>query len=204
MASGGTIFQNIPRYLTGITAIALCLFFLGKENSPPVFLALIFFSLICATDTFFTKIPNVINLALIVGGFSYNFLTSGAPGLLTAFLGLLLGLSLLIIPYAMGGMGAGDVKALAALGSLLGPAVTFQVFLYTGLIGGVMAILHYAFNRNLLEKVRQGFNALLAFALTSEASFLRPSSEKVEKLRFPYAAAITFGFIAQQHWGALI
>jgi len=204
MASDKTINQNIPRYLTGITAIALCLFFLGKESSPPVLLALIFFTLICATDTFFTKIPNLINLALVIGGFSYNFLTTGTAGLLTALLGMFLGFSLLIIPYAMGGMGAGDVKALAALGALLGPAVTFQVFLYTGLIGGVMAILQYAFNRNLVEKCRQGLNALWAFALTSEAGFLKPSAGKTEQLRFPYAAAITFGFIAQQHWGALI
>ncbi len=33
-------------------------------------------------------------------------------------LGLALGFGLLLLPYALGGMGAGDVKALAALGAL--------------------------------------------------------------------------------------
>ena len=47
----------------------------------------------------------------------------GAAGLWTALLGLLAGFVLLLIPYLLGGMGAGDVKALAALGALLGAGI---------------------------------------------------------------------------------
>ncbi|MBW2186737.1 MAG: prepilin peptidase [Deltaproteobacteria bacterium] len=47
---------------------------------------------------------------------------AGFSGFTTSVAGLVTGLLLLIIPYLMGGMGAGDVKALAALGALLGPS----------------------------------------------------------------------------------
>ena len=48
--------------------------------------------------------------------------------------------ALLIVPYALGGLGAGDVKLVAALGAWLGPGDTFWLAMYTGVAGAVMAI----------------------------------------------------------------
>jgi prepilin peptidase CpaA len=42
--------------------------------------------------------------------------------------------------YFMGALGAGDVKALAALGAFFGPWGALQLFLATTLCGGVMAL----------------------------------------------------------------
>jgi prepilin peptidase CpaA len=46
-----------------------------------------------------------------------------------------------ILPYALGGMGAGDVKLVAALGAWLGAGDTFWLAMYTGIAGAVMALI---------------------------------------------------------------
>ena len=63
----------------------------------------------------------------------------------------------------MGGTGAGDVKALAALGAVLGSGAVFQVFLYTAVIGGVLAIFHYALNHDLKKKCSKWFSAMKSY-----------------------------------------
>ena len=42
--------------------------------------------------------------------------------------------------FLLGGMGAGDVKLLAALGAWLGPAGAFWLAIYASIAGGVMAL----------------------------------------------------------------
>ncbi len=51
-----------------------------------------------------------------------------------------LGIALLLTPYWLGGMGAGDVKLVGALGAWLGPGDTFWLAMYTGIAGAVAAL----------------------------------------------------------------
>jgi prepilin peptidase CpaA len=195
--------KEIPRYVTGYLAMGFSGYFFLRGESLSIFLASAFLLLICLTDTHFSRIPNAASLILALAGIGHHLAASGPSGLLTAFWGLATGFSLLIVPYLLGGMGAGDVKALAALGALLGPGAIFQVFLYMGLVGGLMAVLHYAFNHDLKKKCVQGLNALRLVVYTQDVVDLKPEPS-LEKLRFPYAAAIAFGFFAYTSWGALI
>jgi hypothetical protein len=57
-----------------------------------------------------------------------------------ASLGWFIGALAFIVPFALGGLGGGDVKLLAAIGAWLGPAGAFWVALYAGVAGGVMAL----------------------------------------------------------------
>jgi prepilin peptidase CpaA len=159
--------------------------------------------LICTTDTLYAKIPNLFIVVLTLCGFGLHVWLEGVAGLWTALLGLLVGFILLLIPYLLGGMGAGDVKALAALGALLGAGTILQVALYMSLAGGLMSVLHYMCNRNLLAQCRAGWNSLTVFLYTRDIKILKPDSNS-ESLRFPYAAAIAFGFFAHTYWGNLI
>jgi prepilin peptidase CpaA len=195
--------KNLPRYTSGALAVILSLHFIYEKGEDIAILAAsIFFLLICITDTLVSRIPNIATLAAALTGLGYHTWSAGASGFQFSFLGILTGLALLLIPYLMGGMGAGDVKALAALGSLLGAGATFQVFLYAGLAGGILAAFHYALAHNLKEKCLKGAKNLRAFAYTHDVKLFRPSAS--EQLRFPYAAAIAFGFYAYESWGGLI
>ncbi len=192
--------ENIPRLCVGFSAMAISLLlFFQKPPSMLITVVVIYLLVICAIDTLYSKIPNFCNLALLLAGLTYNTYQAGLPGLWQSSLGFLVGLSLLLIPYLLGGIGGGDVKALAALGTLLGPIVIFQVFLYIGLVGGLLAILHYLCQRSLWQKITSTGRALIAFAGTNDTRCIRP--ENTEKLRFPYASAIAFGFFCYVNFG---
>jgi prepilin peptidase CpaA len=192
--------KDIPRFIIGAFAMVISLLLLFNADPNSInFIAGLYLLVISAIDTLYSKIPNLCNLALLLAGLTYNFYHFGFPGLWHTFLGLILGLALLLIPYLMGGMGGGDVKALAALGALLGPNQVFQAFFYIGLIGGVLAVFHYLFQKNLWQKVAAASRAVLAFAGTRDPQTIWPQA--TEKLRFPYAAAFAFGFFCYVNYG---
>src|ERR1700736_1141271 len=71
------------------------------------------------------KVPNKLTFPLIISGWilglANNFgLGAGEGGLGAALAGTLLGLGLLLPVYAIGGMGAGDVKMTMGFGSWIG------------------------------------------------------------------------------------
>jgi prepilin peptidase CpaA len=200
---------QIPRYLAGFASMGVCTYFLAtKWDHPTIFLSSSFLLLICITDTFFSRIPNLLTVALLMFGSAYHTYQLGIDGLTHAGLGFLTGLGLLLIPYLLGGMAAGDVKALAALGAVLGPKAIFQVFLYTGLIGGVLALLFASFNASQRARARDLLNRTKNVLITRDVKLLTSSTEKAEeagmKLSFPYATAIAFGFFSFVQWGRLI
>ncbi|MEH6993014.1 A24 family peptidase [Neobacillus drentensis] len=104
-----------------------------------IFLLLIL--IICViTDVKSRKIFNIITLPAIVTGLLYYLFTNGLEGFLFSGKGFIVGFLLLIIPFIMGGIGAGDVKLLAAVGSIKGAMFVFYTFFYAAIIGGVIAL----------------------------------------------------------------
>lgn len=193
--------HNIPRYATGAAAMILALYFIRQQRADwTVLAASSFLFLICASDTLFSKIPNIYNLLLLLFAFSYHCQQDGLAGFQLAFFGFLTGMALFLVPFIMGGMGAGDVKALAVLGALLGPGTIFQVFIYTGLFGGLMGLLQCLFVPQLRQTCLNWIISLRHGLLPDEAVTKTPS----HSLRFPYAAAIAMGYYAHLSWGGLL
>jgi len=91
-------------------------------------------------DLRFQKIPNLLTYPAVVVAIAYHGVTNGLDGVIFGLEGLGLGMGILLLPYIMGGMGAGDVKLLGAVGSILGPRSVFAAFLFTALIGGLYAL----------------------------------------------------------------
>lgn len=84
-------------------------------------------------------ISNWISLTGVLSGLAYHSWRGGWLGLLSALEGAALGLSIFLVLYVLGGMGGGDVKLMAAFGSLLRPSgILTAVVLICG-IGGLMA-----------------------------------------------------------------
>ena len=90
------------------------------------------------------RVPNWLNATLAGTGLAAQLIFLGWGGLLDGFLGLLVGFAVLILPWAMHGMGAGDVKLMAAIGVWFGPWMTLVSFALGALIGGVIALVMIA------------------------------------------------------------
>ena len=109
--------------------------------------------LVCYFDGRYRRIPNQITFSLLLLGMVINVWQRGLLGLGGSLLGTFVGLAVLIIPYCGGGIGAGDVKFSAAIGSLMGPGFAFAAFLYGAILGGVWACAVLLKRRNLLQSL---------------------------------------------------
>ena len=87
------------------------------------------------------KVPNWLTLPMILSGWVFNFAVGGWAGLGWSLVGTVVGLALLLPAYAIGGMGAGDVKLLAGVGAWVQAETTFYAFCWSAVIGGVIAVL---------------------------------------------------------------
>jgi len=199
-------YTSAPGFFTGAAAIVASNYFLIQfRGEIDVVVASIYFTLVCATDTLKNKIPNILNAGLILAGVCFNGWQNGLSGVFTSVTGLVLGIGLLLLFYLMGGVGAGDVKALGAVGALVGPTDLLHIFVYMGFFGGGLAILHYLFYSDVKSKLKQAWVSVQASVLTRDPAAIRLShkSEKTS-LRFPYATAIAFGYYAFLVWGEVI
>jgi len=86
------------------------------------------------------RVPNWLNATLIVLGFAAQGYYQGTSGLWVGFGGLAVGFGVLIVPWLMNAMGAGDVKLMAAIGVWFGPWMTLVAFALGAVIGGVIAV----------------------------------------------------------------
>ena len=78
------------------------------------------FTLVVAAviDGYKLKVPNWITFPMILSGWAIDTVSFGWEGLGWSLVGTAVGLALLLPAYAIGGMGAGDVKLLAGVGTL--------------------------------------------------------------------------------------
>jgi len=94
----------------------------------------------CATDIHSRRIPNWLTFGAAAMAIGFHFATGGQEGVRFAMSGWVVGLFLFMPMFLLGGMGAGDVKLLAALGAWLGPALAFWVAIYGSMAGGALAV----------------------------------------------------------------
>ena len=149
----------------------------------------------CVTDILWRRVPNPLVIAGLGLGIGLNAWSWGFHGLLMSLVGAVLGVALFLPFFALGGMGAGDVKLLAALGSLLGPGDLVRTALVGALAGGLMALAVAAWQGRLLATFR-GMGRLLAYWA---AGGLRPSPElnlgSSAALKIPYAVPVAAGAV---------
>src|SRR3954452_3354792 len=98
-------------------------------------------------DLRFRRIPNWLNLSGVILGLAVNTFLFGRHGLILALLGIASSLVIYVPLYLIRGMGAGDVKLMAAVGAVAGPWNWFGIFLATALLGGIVSLLFVAFKK---------------------------------------------------------
>jgi prepilin peptidase CpaA len=155
-------------------------------------------SLLCAAgsavyDVASRRIPNFLTLPALACGLVLHAFLGGWRQAATAALGALLCGFVFLVFYLAGGMGAGDVKLIAAVGCLAGFSRIAPLLVFTGLAGGVMA-LGLALARGQLTTTLQN---MFALAMHHRTMGLAPHPEfnvgNEQTLRLPYALAITAG-----------
>src|ERR1700680_989403 len=90
---------------------------------PPVVTAALIAVVFTAAvfDVRYRRIPNWISVSGAALGISLNAIVHrGLPGVVFALTGMALAFSIYFVLYALHAMGAGDVKLMAAVGSLVG------------------------------------------------------------------------------------
>ena len=147
------------------------------------------------TDLRSYKIPNWLTVPAMGGGLLAHILLDGQAGLIFGLQGLGLGLGLFVIFYLMGGMGAGDVKLMAAVGSILGPAGVLSAAVMIGLLGGVYAAAAMTAHWGPAESLHRIKTMLLTRAWPQESdSAATPRSQ----LQLRYALVIGLGTLLSQ------
>ena len=139
------------------------------------------------TDIAQRRIPNVITYPLAACGLVFHFASAGTNGLIFALTGIIAGATMLLPLHLMGGMGAGDVKLMAASGSILGPAGIFTATLYSALAGGLYALL-VLWRHGALENAVYGLTPTLANQNAAMAG-------KKNLPRLCYGVAISLGTV---------
>lgn len=97
-------------------------------------------SLAALIDLWSRRIPNWVTFGTLLGGVAINVWLHGFGGAMLALAGAALGLALLSPFYYIRAIGAGDVKLLAAVGSLIGPQALVSVAVYGALVGGAISV----------------------------------------------------------------
>ncbi|HBB16939.1 MAG TPA: prepilin peptidase [Syntrophus sp. (in: bacteria)] len=165
----------------------------SKMDHITVFLGIV---LIIASieDVMMLRIPNWITLPGLAVGLSYFCLTRGYEGFLFSLAGGLTGLGLLIIPFIAWGTGAGDVKLMGAVGSVLGAHGVFIVFILSCVLGGVYALFLLASKGLLVSTFKRYGKMMGCFISTQELIYIPPTNiEKALRIRFGVVIALGTG-----------
>lgn len=152
------------------------------------------FIAVCAySDWRYRKVFNFAVVSAIVLGFGMNYYYSGLPGLGRSFVGLAAGFSFLFVFYLLGGMGAGDVKFMAAIGCLKGLRFVLIGGLYGAVLGGIAAIVIMLFEKRLVRTVKRIFTSLFMLVTfrTTDVIKIQPG----QAAYLPYTIFLSLGLI---------
>ena len=145
------------------------------------------------TDVRSRRIPNFITMPAFLLGLALHLALGGWMQLLNALgAGLICGLVFLVF-YIAGGMGAGDVKLMTAVGCLAGLSHVTYLLVLTSLAGGAMAVV-VALARGRLQQTLMNVGEI---ATHHGQAGLQPHPDlnlgNAETIRLPYALAIAGG-----------
>jgi prepilin peptidase CpaA len=134
------------------------------------------------------RIPNVLTGAMAGAGLGLAAFGFGGVSIGAAVLGSVIGLVLMLPGHVLGATGAGDVKLMAAVGSLLGPLVVVNAVLFTAVAGGVLAVI-VALQRRRFATTLAGTGRMIA----APGEVKREIAAGVPASRFAYGPAIAAG-----------
>jgi prepilin peptidase CpaA len=160
-------------------------------------------SVCVATDLRSRSIPNAVTAPAMLAGTALNSALHGVDGLLAALGGLALGLVILTPPFALGGIGGGDVKMMGAAGTFLGPALLAVAIVMGLAFGGVVAVLAAARRGRLGETLQRTWSMTAGAVATRSTEPLRRAATLPGRIVLPYSVPLALGTMAAVGWAMI-
>lgn len=178
----------------------------------PVWIVTLFLILAAVIDGVKLKVPNWLTFSMIISGWIYSASMAAWTGeslwggLGWSFLGMIVGLLLLLPAYAIGGMGAGDVKLMAGLGAWMHATHTFYAFCVTAVVGAILAIAMIVMRRAWQKHLRQLWAIAMEILIIRDPNALSEmaAERKSSMLLLPYGIPIAIGSISYFAWMGLL
>lgn len=145
------------------------------------------------TDLRSRRIPNALTGAAALAGIALHGWDGGLAGLGSATLACLIAGSLFLLPYIAGGMGAGDVKLMAALGAVSGLHALPSLLLATAVSGGLVALIAVLRGGVLIATLKNTLLLLLHHAQRGLRAHDQLNLSHAGRLRIPYAVPACMG-----------
>jgi prepilin peptidase CpaA len=164
---------------------------------PPVTLQIVLVALVAIAavyDIRFRRIPNWSVLSGLVLGLGLNTVLLRWQGARASLLGIILAFLVYFPLYLLRGMGAGDVKLMAAIGAIVGPSNWFGIFILSGLLGGVFAVLFLVSRGKLLNSLWNiGFLFRRVFSFKAPYAREELDLASPKSIKLPHGVAIAAG-----------
>lgn len=152
------------------------------------------------------KVPNWITFPMVLSGLLYHCVAHGWSGATDSLSGITWGLLCLLPLYAIGGMGAGDVKLMAGIGAWLGATTTCWAFAVTIVVGAVMAVVMVAMSGRVQHHILQFFHIAneIMTVRNPRLLFATAKERKPTMSLLPYGIPICIGSISYFVYAGLI
>jgi prepilin peptidase CpaA len=185
----------------GLVFLVICAGLMSSTPLPVVGWAAAFLFVAVASDVRFRRIPNWLTLPALFAALIASPWAGVTAGPLEAASGAALGLALLLGPYALGGMGAGDVKALMVLGAWLGPSVLLGATAWALIAAGVFGLILLSLRGEICSFALRWFSTLSNTLKYRRLSYEPPTAGSTASDGIPFAVAIAIGLAAQWYGG---
>ncbi len=158
---------------------------------------LILFALISVyTDLKHRKVFNFTIVSAFILGVGLNYIYFGFGGVKNSLAGILSGFLFLSFFYLMGGVGAGDVKFMMAIGALKGYEFTIMGGIYGTILGGIFAIVFLMARKELFSAVKKIFQTFFSAVISGKVAPI-PENKKVTH-KIPYVIFLAAGFLIRR------
>ena len=147
-------------------------------------------------DIRFRRIPNWLVLTGLVLGLGLNTFWFQWRGARASLMGIGLAFLIYFPLYLLRGMGAGDVKLMAAIGAIVGAANWFGIFIVSSLLGGVVAIVLLLSRGRLMNSLWNiGFLFQRLFSLKAPYAREELDISSPKSIKLPHGVAIAGGSV---------
>jgi prepilin peptidase CpaA len=158
------------------------------------------------------RVPNKLTFPMIIAGWIFSMVSYGMSGdgwymgLMWSLLGTAAGLCTLLPAYAVGGMGAGDAKMMAAIGAWVHTTIVFYSFCVGTVVGGILAVIMIVSSGDVMKHYTQFWMILNEFQTVRDPEKLaKIATERKTQMRLlPYGIPMAIGTVLYLAWMGML